>query len=50
MAEIPIHTPLYDWHVAKVGSELTLDIRGRRETAVIVELPFYSRKPKGNKK
>ena len=34
--------------VAKIGSKLTLDIRGRRETAVIVELPFYSRKPKVN--
>ena len=36
--------------VAKAGSELSVDIRGRREPAVVVELPFYSRKPKGSKK
>ena len=36
--------------VAKVGVKLTLDIRGRRQTAVIVEMPFYSRKPNGSKK
>ncbi|MBN2291671.1 MAG: glycine cleavage system protein T, partial [Pirellulales bacterium] len=31
---------------AKNETELTIDIRGRHETARIVELPFYSRKKK----
>ena len=35
---------------AAAGTELTIDIRGRRQTARIVELPFYSRKLKGKKK
>jgi hypothetical protein len=28
--------------------ELHIDIRGNREPARVVELPFYSRKKKGN--
>ncbi len=32
--------------IAKNETELIIDIRGRRETARIVELPFYSRKKK----
>jgi aminomethyltransferase len=28
---------------AAVGTELTIDIRGRRESAMVVELPFYDR-------
>ena len=30
-------------HVASTGTNLTIDIRGRREGAVIVDLPFYKR-------
>jgi aminomethyltransferase len=32
----------------KPGMELKIDIRGRTEPARVVELPFYSRKKKGN--
>ncbi|MBN1912351.1 MAG: glycine cleavage system aminomethyltransferase GcvT [Pirellulales bacterium] len=32
---------------AEVGREVLLDIRGRKESARIVELPFYSRQKKG---
>ena len=35
---------------AKPGIELQIDIRGRQEPARVVELPFYSRKKKGNQK
>ena len=35
---------------AAAETELTIDIRGRRETARLVELPFYSRKSKGKEK
>ncbi len=34
---------------AAAESELTIDIRGRRQTARLVELPFYNRKSKGKK-
>jgi aminomethyltransferase len=32
------------------GKELHIDIRGSQEPARVVELPFYSRKKKGNQK
>jgi aminomethyltransferase len=35
---------------AAPGTELVVDIRGRREPARVVELPFYRRKKKGTKK
>ncbi len=31
---------------AKVGTELTVDIRGRAEPARVVALPFYQRESK----
>jgi aminomethyltransferase len=34
---------------AKPGTELHIDIRGSREPALVVELPFYVRKKKGQK-
>lgn len=34
---------------AKPGTELSIDIRGSREPARVVELPFYVRKKKGQK-
>lgn len=30
---------------AEPGTELTIDVRGRRESAVVVKLPFYERQP-----
>jgi aminomethyltransferase len=39
-------TPEY----TKPGTQLTIDVRGRREPACIAELPFYRRKSKGKKK
>ena len=35
---------------SKPGMELRIDIRGSQEPARVVELPFYSRKKKGNQK
>ncbi len=35
---------------AEVGTELQIDVRGRKEPARVVQLPFYSRPKKGNKK
>jgi aminomethyltransferase len=35
---------------SKPGIELQIDIRGSQEPARVVELPFYSRKKKGNQK
>ncbi len=35
---------------SKPGAELQIDIRGSRQPARVVELPFYSRKKKGNQK
>jgi aminomethyltransferase len=35
---------------AQPGKELHIDIRGSQEPARVVELPFYSRKKKGNQK
>lgn len=35
---------------AKTGTELMVDIRGRRHPARVVELPFYRRKKKGSMK
>ena len=35
---------------SKPGAELHVDIRGSQEPARVVELPFYSRKKKGNQK
>ena len=31
--------------LARVGTPLSLDVRGRREPAEVVELPFYRRSP-----
>jgi glycine cleavage system aminomethyltransferase T len=30
-------------HMTAVGTELEIDIRGRRARAIVVELPFYKR-------
>jgi aminomethyltransferase len=35
---------------AKPGLDMHIDIRGSREAARVVDLPFYSRKKKGNQK
>ena len=35
---------------ATPGQELSIDIRGRQESARVVELPFYQRDKKGSKK
>jgi aminomethyltransferase len=35
---------------AKPGCQLHIDVRGRREPATVVELPFYQRDKKGTKK
>jgi aminomethyltransferase len=32
---------------SRPGTELTIDVRSRRESCQVVELPFYRRKPKG---
>ena len=36
MAYVPMH-------MTEPGTELELDIRGRRAKAIVVELPFYKR-------
>ncbi|MGA8351806.1 MAG: glycine cleavage T C-terminal barrel domain-containing protein, partial [Isosphaeraceae bacterium] len=35
--------------LARVGTPLTLDVRGHREPAAVVELPFYRRSPQTQK-
>jgi aminomethyltransferase len=35
--------------LSRVGTPLTLDVRGRREPARVVELPFYRRSPHSQK-
>ncbi|MFV1966562.1 MAG: glycine cleavage system aminomethyltransferase GcvT [Pirellulaceae bacterium] len=41
--EKPIAMAYVRRDVAAVGNELVIDIRGRQETATVVELPFYTR-------
>ncbi len=40
----PIAMGYVPWQYGKVGTELTVDIRGAREPAKVVKLPFYKRK------
>jgi glycine cleavage system aminomethyltransferase T len=42
MAYVPLH-------LAEIGKEFEIDIRGRRAKAIVVEMPFYKRpKTTGN--
>jgi aminomethyltransferase len=33
-----------DWAYAAIGTPVEVDIRGKRESAIVAKLPFYTRK------
>jgi aminomethyltransferase len=44
--KFPVAMALVDTRSAEIGSQVEIDVRGRRVTAEVVELPFYTRRAK----